>query len=107
MYICDIKEKQKVMKDPIKSNVEIRSWDEFRKTGLFMFVNTILHAFGWSLVVEVENYKELGDDAPVTRCYPARVKFRGFAEEDQTQMHERISEYLANSAPNFPDEIKD
>ena len=71
-----------------------------------MFVNTILHAFGWAIVVEVENYKNLGDEAPVTACCPARVKFRGFAEDDQTEMHERIANYLSQTAPNFPDEIK-
>lgn len=71
-----------------------------------MFVNTILHAFGWALCVEVENYKELGDDAPVTKCFPSRVKFRGFNEDDQTQMHERIADYLKDTAPNFLEEIK-
>lgn len=87
--------------------VEKSSWDEFRKTGLFMFVNTILHAFGWALVVEVEYDKEKKEETgPVTACYPARVKFRGFAEEDQTEMHERIANYLAETAPNFPEEIK-
>lgn len=90
----------------LEKNLEKRSWDEFRKTGLFMFVNTILHAFGWALCVEVENYKELGDDAPVTSCSPARVKFRGFSEDDQTQMHERIAAYLEDAAPNFKEEIK-
>lgn len=91
----------------ITKNVEARSWDEFRKTGLFMFVNTILHAFGWALVVEMENYKELGEEAPVTKCYPARVKFRGFGEDDQTQMHQRIADYLATTSKDFPEEIKD
>lgn len=90
----------------LEKTVNPRSWDEFRKTGLFMFVNTILHAFGWALVVEVDNYKELGEDAPVSKCYPARVKFRGFGEEDQTQMHERIADYLADISKDFPEEIK-
>lgn len=90
----------------LEKTVEKSDWNTFRKTGLFMFINTILHAFGWALVVEVENYKELGDEAPVTACYPARVKFRGFAEVDQTEMHERIANYLSETAPNFPDEIK-
>lgn len=92
--------------EKLQKTVEKRDWNEFRKTGLFMFVNTILHAFGWALVVEVENYKELGDDAPVTACYPARVKFRGFDVEDQEQMHERIADYLEQAAPNFKEEIK-
>lgn len=90
----------------LEKTVEKSDWNTFRKTGLFMFVNTILHVFGWALVGEVENYKELGDEAPVTACYPARVKFRGFAEDDQTEMHERIANYLAETAPNFPEEIK-
>lgn len=92
--------------EKLKKVVEKRSWEEFRKTGLFMFVNTILHAFGWALVVEVENYAELKDEAPVTACYPARVKFRGFGVEDQTEMHERIADYLEQAAPNFKEEIK-
>lgn len=91
---------------PIEKTVEKRDWNEFRKTGLFMFINTILHAFGWAIVVEVDNYKELGDDAPVTNAYPARVKFRGFGEEDQNEMHERIADYLANTSHTFPQEIK-
>lgn len=86
---------------PLQKTVERRTWDEFRKTGLFMFVNTILHAFGWALVVEVDT-----ETSPVKNCYPARVKFRGFCEDDQTEMHERIADYLANTSPNFPEEIK-
>jgi hypothetical protein len=91
----------------LEKTVEKSSWDEFRKTGLFMFVNTILHAFGWAIVVEIEYDKEKKEEiGSVTACYPARVKYRGFGEEDQTEMHERIAEYLANTAPNFPEEIK-
>lgn len=89
-----------------KQWVKPKTWDEFRKTGLFMFVNTILHAFGWALCVEVENHEELGDDAPVIKCYPARVRFRGFGVEDQEEMHTRIADHLADQAPNFPEEIK-
>lgn len=92
--------------EKLTKTVDKRTWDEFRKTGLFMFVNTILHAFGWAICVEVDNYKELGDDAPVTNCFPARVKFRGFGEDDQAQMHQRIADYLEQASPNFKEEIK-
>lgn len=92
--------------EKITKTVNKRTWDEFRKTGLFMFINTILHAFGWAICVEVERYDELGEDAPVTRCYPARVKFRGFSEKDQNQMHERIANYLEQVSPNLKEEIK-
>lgn len=90
----------------LEKTVEKRSWDEFRKTGLFMFVNTILHAFGWALVVEVDCLKETAGEGVVASCFPARVKFRGFGEEDQTEMHERIADYLEQAAPNFKEEIK-
>ena len=40
--------------------VKKKTWQEFRKTGLLWFMNTILHAFGWAIVVEVErSYTEI------------------------------------------------
>lgn len=89
--------------DPITKTVDKRSWSEFRKTGLFMFINTILHAFGWALVVEIS---KKGDQESVVDCYPARVKFRGFDDKDQDEMHTRIADYLSKTAVNFPEEIK-
>lgn len=82
--------------------VEKKSWDDFRKTGLFMFINTILHAFGWALVVGVPYDKEKEQETgPVTTCYPARVRYRGFAEDDQHEMHKRIGSYLAENADDL------
>lgn len=81
--------------------VKRKSWDEFRKTGLFMFVNTILHAFGWALVVEVDR-----DNQKVTACYPARVKFRGFTEADTEEMHQRIGQYIHDNAIELFKETK-
>lgn len=83
--------------------VKPKTWDEFRKTGLFMFVNTMLHAFGWALVVEVENPEK--ENEKVIKSFPARVRYRGFGEIDQAEMHERIANHLAEQAPNFPEEI--
>lgn len=91
----------------MSKNLERKTWEEFRKSGLFMFVNLVLQAFGWSLVVEVENYKELGENAPVKDVYPCRSRFRGFSDADQTEMHERIAAYLGEAGPNFKEEIKD
>lgn len=87
--------------EPIKETVEKRTWDELRKTGLFMFINTILHAFGWAIAVELDK------NGVVNNAYPVRCKFRGFDEQSTNEMHERIADYLANTAPNFPEEIKD
>lgn len=74
-----------------------KTWNEFRETGLFLFVNSILHAFGWALVVEVENDE-------VKSCYPARVKFRGFNEADTAESHKRIGKYLKENAHELENE---
>jgi hypothetical protein len=82
-----------------KQMVFKKTWQDFRDTGLFMFVNTILHAFGWAIVVEVDN-----DTGAVTVCYPARVKFRGFTEADQDEMHKKIGDYLLKNADQLSKE---
>lgn len=82
------------------SKISKKSWQEFRETGLFLFINSILHAFGWALVVEVE--KETNE---VTSCYPARVNFRGFSEVDQEEAHKRIGNYLKDNAAQLADEV--
>jgi len=89
------------MEKPIEKNVEHRTWDDFRNNGLLFYINTILHFMGWAIVVEVDTETKL-----VTNCYPARVKYRGFDEQSQDEEHAKVAEYLANSAPNFPEEIK-
>jgi len=88
------------MKKLITNAIEERGWEEFRETGLFMFINTVLHAFGWAIVCKINA------NGNILNVYPARVKFRGFDNEDQSEMHTRIANYLKDNAPNFPEEIK-
>ena len=91
-------------KEPIKW-VELKSWDEFRQTGLFMFVNTILHVFGWALVVQVDYDKEKQIETGFVKdCKPARIKFRGFSESDQDEMHKRIGSYLAQNSETLKED---
>lgn len=52
--------------------VEKKGWKEFRDTGLLWFINSILHLFGWAIVIAIN------EDGEITDAYPARVKFRGF-----------------------------
>ena len=89
--------------------IEEKSWDDFRQTGLFMFINTVLHAFGWALVVDVDvdyDVENEQEHTKVKRCYPARVKYRGFTEADQDWMHERIGEYLGKNGAELEKEVK-
>lgn len=66
---------------------EEKSWKEFRESGLLWWINMILHTFGWAIIVEVD-----GDE--IKRAYPARVKFRGFSEESNTNGYIKVSNYL-------------
>lgn len=78
-----------------------KTWDEFRATGLGLFINSILHAFGWSLVVELDR-----DSRKVIDCYPARVKFRGFSEADIEESHARIGKYIKENAEQLAEEAQ-
>lgn len=78
--------------------VNKKSWEEFRATGLLMFINSFLHIFGWSIVMDIENEK-------VTSVYPARVKFRGFSEESQTKAYNKLAYYLKENGNKLYDEI--
>ena len=65
-----------------------KSWTEFRSTGLLWLINQTLHVFGWTIIIEVNDFDEVID------CYPARTKFRGFSHETQAKNYIAISEYM-------------
>lgn len=67
--------------------VQKRSWKEFRDTGLLFYINQVLHAFGWAIVLVV-------DDNVVLQSYPARIKFRGFSEDCVEDGYNKIDKYI-------------
>ena len=64
--------------DKVMVSTNKKSWEEFRATGLLWFINTILHMFGWAIVVNIEH-------GEIIDVYPARVEFRGFSESTNTK----------------------
>jgi hypothetical protein len=80
--------------------VEERTWEEFRKSGLLWWVNRSLHLFGWSIVLEINE----GDS--VSKAYPARVKFRGFAEKNEEEGFINLTKHIAKEMPELLEEIK-
>lgn len=80
--------------------VKEKSWKEFRDSGLFWWINTILHTFGWALVAEMNG-------GTITRVYPARVKFRGFSEDTNTDGYIKVSKYLEENIEEISKEAKD
>lgn len=77
--------------------VRRKTWKDFKKTGLLWFINTILHAFGWAIVIEME-HKEIKD------VYPARVKFRGFDEKSNAEGYQKLSKYIKDKGQDLYEE---
>lgn len=76
-----------------KKMVFKKSWEEFRESGIFQWMNCILHAFGWAICVDVDpiSHKIVG-------AYPARVKFRGFDTESNDKGYKKIAKYMKDNA---------
>ena len=80
--------------------IDKKDWSEFRNNGMLWFVKTILHAFGWAIVLDID------DNGEVAGCFPARVKFRGFSEEVNTKGYIALSEYLKKNIDDITEEAK-
>lgn len=81
--------------------LERKSWEEFRETGLLLYINQILHVFGWAITVELD---EKGNTINV---YPARVKYRGFNINSVSKSYLKISNYLKKNIDDLVDEASD
>lgn len=68
-----------------------KTWQEFKDSGLFWWINMILHTFGWFLVIKKEG-KEIVD------VFPARTKCRGFSEETNTEGYKKVSRFIEENA---------
>lgn len=78
--------------------VERKSWEEFKSSGFLWWINRILHTFGWAIVYAVE------EDGTIKGVYPARVKFRGFYEEDEAEGFKKVSDYMVENANEIREE---
>ena len=51
--------------------------------------------FGWVLISEYDEQQKF------VRLYPARTSWRGFEEKTQVEAYKKVSEYLAQEAPEL------
>ncbi len=77
--------------------LEKKTWEEFRSTGLLLFVNSFLHIFGWAICLDFE-------DGFVTNVYPSRCKFRGFDNEIVSSSYIKLSEWMKDNADKLYEE---
>lgn len=74
--------------------VKEKSWEEFRESGLLWWINTLLHTFGWAIIYDYD------DDKNMT-VYPARVKFRGFSEKSNSNGYYKISKFINENSEDL------
>ena len=88
-----------------KPMIEKSSWQEFSDNGFLWMVNSILHLFGYAIVIEKNK------EGIIVDAYPAHCKFRGFDEKSTTKGYKRLTEYMNNNASillhDFDDDIKE
>lgn len=78
-----------------------KSWLEFRNAGLLWFINSILHLFGWCIVIDIDS-----TTGEFLKAYPARTMFRGFAPGDNSEGYIKVSEYLKQNIDEIYEEAK-
>lgn len=81
--------------------VNKKSWEEFRESGLLWFINTILHMFGWAIVVTVN------ENESITNVYPARTSFRGFSEDVTSDGYAKVTKYLKDNIKELYKEVQE
>lgn len=79
--------------------MEEKTWEEFRESGLLWFVNTILHLFGWAIVV----FKN--DNGEIEKVSPARVNWRGFSEESNDKGYKNVTKFLSENIEDLLKEV--
>lgn len=72
-----------------------KSWEEFRDSGMFWWINMILHTFGWAITYKFD------DNGNIMEVYPARVKFRGFGEKNNTEGYIKVSQFMKENAESL------
>lgn len=70
-----------------------KTWEEFKSCGFILFINQILHIFGWAICFEYDDNQE-----NIINVYPARVKFRGFDNKNVSKSYEDLSKYMKDNA---------
>lgn len=81
--------------------IERKTWEEFRDCKLLWWVNRLLHTFGWAIVVNIKKSGKIGE------VYPARVKFRGFDEKNETEGFIGLTQHLQQNVDELVAETKE
>lgn len=89
---CLFQKKTEMVEMKSKNNFSKKSWEEFQKTGLLLFVNHFLNIFGWVILVKKVN----GETKEV---FPARTNMKGFSKEEYEEAYEKLREHAGVFEP--------
>ena len=78
-----------------------KSWKEFRECGMLWWINMILHTMGWAITYKFD------EDGNILEVYPARVRFRGFGEQNNTDGYIKVSQYMKENVDKLLEEAMD
>ena len=99
---------QKAKKSPLektycqaKPMIKRKTWEEFRNIGLLWWINRALHLFGWAICVELDEKGKIAD------VYTARVRFRGFSGENETEGFIKVTKYLKENIRDLKREAEE
>lgn len=79
-------------KSESKTSITRKTWDEFRDTGLLWWVNSLLHLFGWTIVMEMDSQKT------IKICFPARTSYRGFPADSNDRGYRKVTNYMVQNS---------
>jgi len=80
--------------------IDAKTWEEFIDTGLLLYLNQLLHIFGWVIVYNTH------DDGSIS-VYPARTRNRGFSNESVTNSYSKITKYLSENIEELVEDMND
>ena len=61
----------------------------------------ILHTFGWAITYELDDNGEISD------VHPARVRFRGFGEDINSNGYIKVSQFMNDNSDDLLKEAKE
>lgn len=77
------------------------TWVEFREAGMLWVANRVLHLFGWTIVMVVDDETD-----ELKGAHPARTEWRGFPRDREELGYTRVSEWMAKAGAAILEETK-
>jgi len=83
--IIESKPDPEITNKPKRPGYVYQTWKQFCDAGMLWWVNRGLHLLGWVLVAMME------EDGTISGVYPARTRYRGFSEKDETEGFRKVT----------------